>query len=639
VSLCNTSFSRMSRSRKSRLACFRLLLLCAGLLGSLICFAHDRVYAQTASTETGLQAPPHSLSRQAQNQTAQAERQPAAPPANDGNSPALRGPEQRVALVIGNSSYQHAPQLANPDHDAQSMAQFLNQAGFEVIAATDLTQNDMIKVMQDFSSKVAARGPNTVAMIYYAGHGVQLAGENYLIPVDARVSSPSDLVDNSVRLVDVMATLDTIPSRMRIVVLDACRDNPFPGINDAGRGLAIVDAPNGSIVGYSTAPGTEALDGAGGHSPYADAFLRVAREPNVPIEQLFKRVRLEVNHATDGQQTPWESSSLTSDFYFFGDTAVAATRAPNQGHLAQVASNLPGRSVRQAYDYVLAEDRPDYYQEFIAMFPADPLCDHIRGLLASLLQAAAWHQAVLANTPLAYKGFYDKFGDSPYAQTALKLQSQPKMVPLLQPTHLIVPQQLVPTLKATNPGGFKDTLVLKSGDIGGLPHGGSTLGDKSGKPTDGNTSEGKTGGGTIIHMPPGVPGKQPTEPQSSGPARIVTLPPQGTMPAANTEGRPGWIVAVPVPPIGRIDARQGSTGSDRPAHVTDIPLAPRQAIHGGLQDHQVLKLAPASTQGSPLPANLPRGNSLPGRIGAGTAINQPLHVVQSTNLERGGLMH
>ena len=204
--------------------------------------------------------------------------------------------DQRVALVIGNSNYQTAPQLANPGNDAQSMAQLLNSAGFEVTQATDLTRNDMVRAVQDFSAKVAARGPGTVAMIYYAGHGVQLAGENYLLPVDAKISSPSDLDGNSLRLVDVMGTLESIPSRMRIVVLDACRNNPFPEVNDAGRGLAIVDAPNGSIVGYSTAPGMEAQDGDGNHSPYTSAFLNVAREPNLPIEQLFKRVRLEVNN-------------------------------------------------------------------------------------------------------------------------------------------------------------------------------------------------------------------------------------------------------------------------------------------------------------------------------------------------------
>ena len=288
-------------------------------------------------------------------------------------------PDQRVALVIGNSNYQTAPKLANPGNDAQSVAQLLNSAGFEVTQATDLSRSEMVRAVQDFSDKVAIRGPGAVAMIYYAGHGVQLAGENYLLPVDAKISSPSDLDGNSLRLVDVMGTLESIPSRMRIVVLDACRNNPFPEINDAGRGLAIVDAPRGSIVGYSTAPGMEAQDGDGNHSPYTSAFLNVAREPNLPIEQLFKRVRLEVNNRTDGRQTPWESSSLTSDFYFFGDTAVAATRAPDRSPIIQTASNLPSRSVRQAYDYVLSEGSPEYYEEFIRLYPHDPLSDRVRG--------------------------------------------------------------------------------------------------------------------------------------------------------------------------------------------------------------------------------------------------------------------
>jgi hypothetical protein len=455
---------------------FKSLLMCASVLGSLLGFAHGTAFAQTTNAEiaSGVQSPPKSLT--------QAVAQPLSPAANSSTLPTLSGPEQRVALVIGNSNYQSVPQLPNPDHDAQSMAQFLNSAGFEVVEATDLTQNDMIKVVQDFSARVAAHGPNTVAMIYYAGHGVQLAGENYLVPVDAKISSPSDLVNASVRLVDVMATLETIPSRMRIVVLDACRNNPFPTINDAGRGLAIVDAPNGSIVGYSTAPGAEAQDGAGGHSPYTAAFLQLAREPNLPIEQLFKRIRLEVNHSTDGQQTPWESSSLTSDFYFFGDTAVAATRPPAHGPIVQMASNLPGRSVRQAYDYVLSEDSPEYYQEFLTLFPHDPLCDRIRWLLTNLVEAAAWHKAVLANSPLAYKAFYDQHANSPYAKAALKLQAQPKMIPLMQPTHLIVAQQLSPTLKVTG------------------------------------------GGGQIIHMPNAITPKQPINATPLSTTKIVTLP-------------------------------------------------------------------------------------------------------------------
>ena len=394
---------------------FRSLLLCAGLLGSLLGFGH----AGTAFA--------------------------GAPNAAIANGPrSLPAAEPRVALVIGNSRYQNAPPLANPYNDAQSVAQLLNSAGFEVTAATDLTRSDIIKALQDFSAKVAERGSSTVAMIYYAGHGVQLAGENYLLPVDAKISSPSDLPGNTIRLVDVMGTLETIPSRMRIVVLDACRNNPFPGINDTGRGLAIVDAPNGSIVGYSTAPGMAAQDGNGNHSPYTSAFLHLAREPNLPIEQMFKRVRLEVNNATDGRQTPWESSSLTRDFYFFGDTAVASSRAPDHSPVVQTASNLPARSVRQAYDYVLSEGSPEHYEEFIRLFPHDPLCDRIRGLLGNWRQSSAWHKAVLANSPVSYRSFHDAFPDSPYARSALKLETQPRNAPLMQFTRLARP--------ATSPG-------------------------------------------------------------------------------------------------------------------------------------------------------------------------------------------
>ena len=384
---------------------FKSLLLSASLLAGLLGFAGAAfAEAPNADIRNGMQTPPPV--------------------------------DQRIALVIGNSNYQTAPKLANPGNDAQSVAQLLNSAGFEVTQATDLTRSDMVRVVQDFSAKVAERGPGTVAMIYYAGHGVQVAGENYLLPVDAKISSPADLDGNSLRLVDVMGTLKSISSRMRIVVLDACRNNPFPEVSDAGRGLAIVDAPNGSIVGYSTAPGMEAQDGDGNHSPYTSAFLNNAREPNLPIEQLFKRVRLQVNNATNGRQTPWESSSLTSDFYFFGDTAVAATRAPDRSPIIQAAANLPSRSVRQAYDYVLSEGSPEYYEEFIRLYPHDPLCDHIRVLLGNLQVAKAWHKAVLANSPFAYKTFHDNFSSSPYAPVALKLQGAPKAVPLMQFTHL-----------------------------------------------------------------------------------------------------------------------------------------------------------------------------------------------------------
>ena len=538
---------------------FRLkpLLMTAGLVGSLFGFACGPVSAQVAPVEP---APT-----------------------------ALQGPEQRVALVIGNAHYQNAPQLANPDDDAQSMAQFLNSAGFEVVAATDLTQNDMLRVVQDFSAKVSARGPNTVAMVYYAGHGVQLAGENYLVPVDAKVSSPTELVNNSVRLVDVMSTLETIPSRMRIVILDACRNNPFPSVNDAGRGLAIVDAPNGSIVGYSTAPGTEALDGTNGHSPYTQAFLNVAREPNVPIEQLFKRVRLQVNQSTSGAQIPWESSSLTSDFTFFGDTAVAANRAPVNTPVVQMASNLPSRSTRQAYDYVVSEGRPEYYQEFIQMYPHDPLCDHVRWLLNNLLLSQAWHKAVLVNSPLGYKTFYDSYGNSPYAQMALKLQMQPKQIPLMQATKFLAPQNIAPTFKIGNLGQPKYMPLMQQGNGGGQINGNLPVVQK---PVDGNVI-GKLGnGGQIVNLPAGnnnQPGQQNGTP-SQTPGKIVTLPAPTT--TTNNNGGIGKIVTLPA----TNNKPDAGNGNGTPGKIVSMPV---NVGKGGT----TVDVKPVQTQNNPIRVN------------------------------------
>ncbi|MFZ2158197.1 MAG: caspase family protein [Bradyrhizobium sp.] len=527
---------------------FKGTLLGACLWGSLLA-AGSTAHAQRAAAE----AAPVEQSAQSQ-PPVQKSIQAAENPARAGNSLGLAGPEQRVALVIGNSNYRNVAQLSNPANDAKAVAQLLNAAGFDVISATDLSHNEMIQVVQDFSGKIAGRGPNTVAMVYYAGHGVQLAGENYLVPVDARISSEPDLVNGSVRLVDVMATLETIPSRMRIVILDACRNNPFPSLNEAGRGLAIVDAPNGSIVAYSTAPGTEALDGTGDHSPYAAAFLRLAHEKNLPIEQLFKRIRLDVNNSTDGRQTPWESSSLTRDFYFFGDTAVAATRVPVPQKAVQVADNLPSRATRQAYDYVLAENSVEHYQEFIRLYPHDPLCDRIRALLGSLVQAKAWHNAVLANSPVAYKSFYDKFSNGPYAQSALKLSAQPKMIPLSQPTQIIAP----PSIKLGTLGMSRDNSGLNPGasgmSQGRSPQQGNVLQGGLGNLAAGKSGMEKPGnGGRIVTLPsPGTHASSGSNSVASG--KIINLPAGGLNKTGGQNPKLGGVAD-------RIDGRPGKPPS------------------------------------------------------------------------------
>jgi hypothetical protein len=240
--------------------------------------------------------------------------------------------ENRIALVIGNSNYRAVTPLPNPVNDAKAVADELKAAAFDVTQALDVGQADMRRAIKDFATKISAKGADTVALVYYAGHGVQVDGENFLVPVDAKIQSEADIAKEAVRLGDLMSALAAVPSKMRIVILDACRNNPF-ATSKQNRGLAIVDAPTGSIVAYSTAPGTEATDGAGVHSPYTAAFIEVAQQPRLQIEQLFKQVRLKVHEVTKGQQTPWESSSLTSDFWF-----LPANEAPPAATAAVVAS-------------------------------------------------------------------------------------------------------------------------------------------------------------------------------------------------------------------------------------------------------------------------------------------------------------
>src|SRR5207253_1593092 len=184
----------------------------------------------------------------------------------------------------------------------------------------------------EFASRIAAKGTDTVALVFYAGHGMQIDGENFLVPVDIDPKREADIPLQAVRLNDVLNTLNSAPSKTRIILLDACRNNPFPDINKtAGHGLAMVDAKvgaAGTFVSYSTSPGAEAEDGSGADSPYTTALLKTAREPGLSIEEAFKRVRLSVNQATDGRQTPWDSSSLTTGFSFFGQQGDAAPKPP-----------------------------------------------------------------------------------------------------------------------------------------------------------------------------------------------------------------------------------------------------------------------------------------------------------------------
>jgi uncharacterized caspase-like protein len=343
--------------------------------------------------------------------------------------------ETRIALVIGNSSYTAVTALPNPANDAKAMTNFLNSAGFQVVQAPDLTQSDMRRTIADFAKTVTDKGPDTVALVFYAGHGLQVDGENFLVPVDARIEREADVPLQAVRLADLMNALSAVPSKSRIVILDACRNNPFSAINKtAGRGLAIVDAPNGSIVSYSTAPGTEALDGDGQNSPFTTALMKIGHEPGLQIEQLLKRVRLDVSNTTARQQFPWESSSLTVEFSFFpaGSTQERATPAGNsQPGAAKARSEtrsveawqkeLKSKTPREAYEIVVREDQVEGYQAYLALYPSQSTASAVRSLTERRQLMVAWYTAVTVNTVASYQAFLASYGTSDFAATADRL--------------------------------------------------------------------------------------------------------------------------------------------------------------------------------------------------------------------------
>jgi len=201
----------------------------------------------------------------------------------------------------------------------------------------------MKRAFADFGQSLAQAGPDTVGLFYYAGHGVQVDGVNYLIPSGAEMQNQADVQIETVDANWVLKQMEFAGNRMNIIILDACRNNPLPtGTRSMANGLARMDAPTGSFIAYSTAPGAVALDGTGGNSPYSQALATAIETQQLPLELLFRQVRVAVMNQTDNKQVPWDSSSLTGEFYFkdTGDTSVAgAVPAPTSAPRRQRQSN------------------------------------------------------------------------------------------------------------------------------------------------------------------------------------------------------------------------------------------------------------------------------------------------------------
>jgi len=240
---------------------------------------------------------------------------------SDDRSLTIKSRSQRLALVIGNSHYGSGP-LKNPVNDARGISAALTKLGFEVIYEEDATRRKMDEAVRAFYSKLRQ---SETGLFYYAGHGMQVKGRNYLIPVDARIETESDVEHESIDVGRVLGKMEDAGNPVNIVILDACRDNPFARrARSSGAGLARMDAPVGSIVAYATSPESVASDGTGKNGVYTKHLLKQIMIPGLTIEQVFKGVRNGVIDETNNKQVPWESTSLRGDFYFSGPSATTA---------------------------------------------------------------------------------------------------------------------------------------------------------------------------------------------------------------------------------------------------------------------------------------------------------------------------
>ncbi len=273
--------------------------------------------------------------------------------------------ESRVALVVGNASYE-TKKLKNARSDAELMARTLKDVGFDVLTVFDGGSAEMRSAVTEFGRRLKV--PDTVALFYYAGHGVQADGENYLVPLAADISDMTEVALNSVSLSDVLKTMARSQSRMNIVILDACRDNPFSATTRAiaQGGLAPVVAPSGTLIGYATAPGQVARDGDGDNSPYSAALAANISLSGLTLEEVFRNARRRVIETTSGSQVPWEHSSLVGEFFF-----KPKTTSPEGGdrRLDQPDGTEARLSELDAWELIKRSKDPIHFMAHIERFP------------------------------------------------------------------------------------------------------------------------------------------------------------------------------------------------------------------------------------------------------------------------------
>jgi uncharacterized caspase-like protein len=322
----------------------------------------------------------------------------------------------RIALVIGDAAYPDHP-LATTANDAGLVAQTLQAAGFDVVGAADLDQNALRGALRDFLDKAAAVGPNMQAFVYLAGRGVQYDGDNYFVPVDARIARDADIPIQAVKISDFSHALAATPGRARIIVMDGARANFFgAGGSSLAGGLGLVDADDGTLMAFNAAPGTVAPDEPGPYGVYGKSLAGALRAGGLPIDDVFAQVRLAVNQQTNGAVVPWSVSKVAEPYAIF-------ERAPDAPAPAAPVADIATRPLNsfkadEAYSVALDRDTLEGYQEYLTDFPRSPQARRVRAILAARREAIFWRRSVNQNSPRAYWTYLRVYPQGPHVGDA-----------------------------------------------------------------------------------------------------------------------------------------------------------------------------------------------------------------------------
>ena len=293
--------------------------------------------------------------------------------------------ESRLALLIGNSAYKNSP-LANPVNDVRLMEAALRESGFAVIKAENASIREMRRLVRDFGDKLKAAGG--VGLFYFAGHGVQVRGENFLVSTDSDIRNEDEVADDSINANVVLEKMQSAGNRVNLVILDACRNNPFAvRSRTAVSGLANMSAPSGSLVAYATAPGSVASDGSGKNGLYTEHLAKVIRQPGLAVEEVFKQVRAAVRRDSNNQQTPWENTALEGQFYFRAPLQVSVPAPQPEPAPVPVAARPTGADMAAMelalWDSVKAATTAVELQAYLNRFPNGFFADVARARIAA----------------------------------------------------------------------------------------------------------------------------------------------------------------------------------------------------------------------------------------------------------------